>query len=237
MSDKDAGTPRIFLVRHGETEWTISGRFTGRSDIPLTQSGEEQVRQSAKVVVGRGKIIDPARLIHLFISPRTRAKRTYELLFDEAKTSQLHSKNEITEDIREWEYGEYEGLLVAQIRAVRKEKGLDTERPWNIWLDGCDGGESVAEVSHRLDRLIGRIREMHGPYMHGEKPADVVIIAHGHILRAFAKRWIGFELGMRLPMILEPGAVGVLSYEHHRVDEPALLLGINMADNDNGSAS
>jgi probable phosphoglycerate mutase len=64
--------------------------------------------------------------------------------------------------------------------------------------------------------------------MHGEKGADVVVIAHGHSLRAFAKRWVGFELGMRLPMMLEPGAVGVLSYEHHRVQEPALLLGVNM---------
>lgn len=69
---------------------------------------------------------------------------------------------------------------------------------------------------------------MQAPYMHGEKAVDVVLIAHGHILRAFAKRWIGFELGQRLPMMVEPGAIGVLSYEHHRVDEPAFLLGVNM---------
>jgi len=68
--------------------------------------------------------------------------------------------------------------------------------------------------------------------MHGEKAVDVVLIAHGHILRAFAKRWIGFALGMRLPMMLEPGAVGVLSYEHHKVDEPAFLLGVNMGDSE-----
>lgn len=220
------------LIQTGETEWTISGRYTGRSDIPLTKTGEKQVTQSAKVVVGPGKIIDPSRIAHLFISPRTRARRTYELLFDGVKTPQLDSNTEITEDIREWEYGQYEGLLTAQIRAARKEKGLDSERAWNIWLDGCDGGESAAEVSTRLDRIIQKIKEIQGPYMHGEKTVDIVIIAHGHILRAFAKRWIGFELGMRLPMMLEPGAVGVLSYEHHRVDEPALLLGVNMAGNE-----
>jgi len=140
----------------------------------------------------------------------------------------LGGKAEIAEDIREWEYGLYEGLLTSQIRAGRKERGLDIARPWNIWLDGCEGGESAAEVSDRLDRLIERIKRMQGPYMHGEKGVDVVLVAHGHILRAFAKRWIGFDLGTRLPMMLEVGAVAVLSYEHHKVDEPALLLGVNM---------
>ncbi|RDW91213.1 hypothetical protein BP5796_02378 [Coleophoma crateriformis] len=228
MPDKDAGTPRVFLIRHGETEWTISGRYTGRSDIPLTPHGEEQVAASREVIVGPGKIIDPSRLAHLFISPRTRAQRTFEILFDEKTRKEIGSQAETTEDIREWEYGLYEGLLTAQIRAGRKERGLDTERPWNIWHDGCEEGETAAEVATRLDRIISKIREIQAPYMHGEKGVDVIIIAHGHILRAFAKRWIGFELGMRLPMMLEPGAVGVLSYEHHKVDEPAFLLGVNM---------
>lgn len=118
--------------------------------------------------------------------------------------------------------------MTAQIRAGRKERGLDKERPWNIWTDGCEQGETAKEVSDRLDRIIGQIRTMQAPYMHGEKPVDVVIIAHGHILRAFAKRWIGYELGVALPMMVEPGAMGVLSYEHHKVDEPAFLLGVNM---------
>jgi probable phosphoglycerate mutase len=168
----------------------------------------------------------------LFISPRTRAYRTYEILFDESARKELEGKTEITEDIREWEYGAYEGLLTAQIRAARKRRGLDTEKPWNIWVDGCEDGETAAEVSARLDRIISKIKEIQGPYMHGEKTVDVVLIAHGHILRAFAKRWIGFTLGMRLPMMLEPGAVGVLSYEHHKVDEPAFLLGVNMGESE-----
>ncbi|TEY55721.1 hypothetical protein BOTCAL_0230g00140 [Botryotinia calthae] len=240
MPDKDAGTPRVFLIRHilhglyvnlvprCETEWTISGRYTGRSDIPLTPHGETQVSSSARVLVGPSKIINPSKLAHIFISPRTRARRTFEILFDEKTQQQLADKTEITEDIREWEYGAYEGLLTAQIRAARKERGLDAEKPWNIWTDGCEDGESADEVKERLDGVIAKIREMQGPYMHGEKGVDVVLIAHGHILRAFAKRWIGFELGRALPMMLEPGAVGVLSYEHHKVDEPAFLLGVNM---------
>jgi broad specificity phosphatase PhoE len=91
----------------GETEWTVSGRFTGRSDIPLTPNGEHQVSSSAKNVVGHGKIIDPSRIAHLLVSPRTRARRTYDLLFDDPSKKELGDKAEIAEDIREWEYGAY----------------------------------------------------------------------------------------------------------------------------------
>ena len=220
--------PRCCLHNIGETEWTISGRYTGRSEIPLTANGEVQVSSSAKKLVGPGKIIDPSKIAGVFVSPRARALRTFELLLDDRSRSELESKTEVTENIREWEYGLYEGLLTAAIRSERKERGLDQEKPWNIWLDGCENGESAAEVSNRLDQVITRIREIQGPYMHGEQGADVILIAHGHILRAFAKRWIGFPLGTALPMMLEPGAVGVLSYEHHKVDEPAFLLGVNM---------
>ncbi len=135
---------------------------------------------------------------------------------------------EITEDIREWEYGAYEGLLTAEIRERREAKGLDKGTKWDIWRDGCEDGESSAELATRLDDLIARIREIQSPNMHGEKPADVVIVAHGHSLRAFAKRWIGFNMDAKLPLMLEPGGMGVLSYEHHKADEPALALGINL---------
>ncbi|KAI1008139.1 hypothetical protein K3495_g88 [Podosphaera aphanis] len=228
MPDKDAETPRVFLIRHGETEWSMSGRYTGKSDIPLTANGERQVTASGRVVVGADKLIDPSRLVRVLISPRTRARRTFELLFGRPDYDRIQEKSEIVEDLCEWDYGAYEGLLTAQIRTLRKERGLDTEKPWNIWVDGCEEGESAVEVTNRLDRIITQIRKIQGPSMFGEKPADVVLIAHGHILRAFAKRWIGFELGMRLPMMLEPGSIGILSYEHHKVDEPAIVLGVNM---------
>jgi broad specificity phosphatase PhoE len=198
----------------------------------LTANGEAQVANSAEVIVGPGKVIDPSRIAHLFVSPRTRAKRTYEILFDGAAQKQLEEKRETTEDIREWEYGAYEGLLTAQIRSARKEKGLDQERSWSIWTDGCEDGESPSEVTTRLDRIISEIRKIQAPYMHGEQGVDVILIAHGHILRAFAKRWIGFPLSQALPMMLEPGAVGILSYEHHKVDEPAFLLGVNMGSSE-----
>jgi broad specificity phosphatase PhoE len=194
----------------------------------LTANGERQVSCSSHVIVGSGKIIDPSKLARIFISPRTRARRTYELLFDGATRRDLEPRVEIATDIREWEYGLYEGLLPGQIKEGRIERGLDRERPWDIWLDGCEGGESPQDMTKRLDSLIARIKEIQKPCMQGEPGADVVVIAHGHSLKAFAKRWIGFELGTRLPMMLEPGGVGILSYEHHKVEEPAFLLGVNI---------
>jgi broad specificity phosphatase PhoE len=140
------------------------------------------------VVVGSGKIIDPPRIAQLFISPLIRARRTYELLFDETIRRDFEGKVEITEDIREWDYGLYEGILPSQARTGRKERGLDKEKPWDIWVDGCEGGESPAEIKTRLDRVIAKIREIQGPYMKRKEPSDVVIIAHGQILRAFTKR-------------------------------------------------
>lgn len=179
--------------QQGETEWTLSGRYTGRSDIPLTANGEKQIISSSRIVFGPGRIIDPSRLAHIFISPRTRAHRTYELIFDDATRQALEGKVEITDDIREWDYGVYEGLLPGEIREGRRERGLDRERAWDIWLDGCEGGESPGEMAKRLDPLIARIKEIQKPCMHGERSADVVIIGHGHSLRAFAKRWVGLN--------------------------------------------
>lgn len=221
----------LLTRRTGETEWSISGRFTGSSDIPLTAHGESQVLATSRTVVGAGRILEPAKLARIYISPRTRAQRTYELLFPSTAraTFEQEQRVERTPDIREWEYGVYEGLLTGEIRAGRRSRGLDTERAWDIWRDGCEGGESAEEMSARLDTLIARIKEVQAPHMHGgDEPADVLVVAHGHSLRAFAKRWVEFPLSARLPMMLDPGAIGVLSYEHHNVKEPALLLGVNL---------
>lgn len=107
------------------------------------------------------------------------------------------------------------------------EKGLNTpENPWDIWRDGCLDGESPAQVTERIDHLIAKIKKIQGSHMNGEKPADIVIVAHGHFTRCFAKRWLGYPLDFNLNLMMEPGGVGVLSYSHHNVNEPALLLGI-----------
>lgn len=127
----------------GETEWTINGRYTGKSDIPLTSNGIKQVEGTGKVLVGAGKLMDPSKLSHVFVSPRQRAQSTLDLLLGDAQKDGLikEGKVTVTEDIAEWDYGDYEGLLTKEIRARRKEKGLDTEKHWDIWVDGCEGGE------------------------------------------------------------------------------------------------
>lgn len=99
MPDKDASTPRVYLLRHGETEWTKSGQYTGKSDIPMTAHGEAEIIGTGQTVYGPGKLIDPARIAKVWLSPRTRAIRTYELL------SGRTDGYEITESLAEWDYG------------------------------------------------------------------------------------------------------------------------------------
>ena len=127
----------------GETEWTINGRYTGISELPLTSNGQKQVQGTGKVLVGSGKLIDPSKFIHIFVSPRQRAQSTLELLLGEAQKDELVKEGKVTttEEIAEWDYGEYEGLLTKEIRTRRREKGMDKVRPWDIWVDGCEGGE------------------------------------------------------------------------------------------------
>ncbi|KAI9739191.1 MAG: hypothetical protein M1834_007404 [Cirrosporium novae-zelandiae] len=232
-------TPRCFIVRHGETEWSINGRHTGTTDLPLTENGEKRVLATGKALVGNDRLIAPKNLTHIYVSPRSRAQRTLELLDIGCKDKlpwQEHRVNdlirttanvEITQDIREWDYGDYEGLTSAQIREQRREQGLNPD--WNIWRDGCPGGESPADVTKRVDRLITEIRENYhkkciGKQKHLTVPGDVLMVAHGHILRAFAIRWVGKGLE-DAAFILEAGGVGILSYEHHQLSEPAILLG------------
>ncbi|KAK5710133.1 hypothetical protein LTR17_019136 [Elasticomyces elasticus] len=220
MADKDASTPRVFIMRHGQTEWSQNGRHTSITDIPLTERGEKQVKASAEYMYGSGKLIDPAKLAKVFVSPRKRAIQTFELLSGE------QGGYEVTESLAEWFYGEYEGLKPAEIRSKRKAQGLDQDRAWDIWSDGCEGGESPAQVTERIDALIKTIKEIQAPHMKDSEPKDIVLVAHGHLTRAFAKRWLGYEMSFPLSLMMEPGGVGVLSYQHQNIDEPALLLGL-----------
>jgi probable phosphoglycerate mutase len=132
----------IRVLQIGETEWAKSGRFTGTTDIELTQAGAEQVSSSAATLVGAGKLLDPCRLAHVFVSPRARAVKTFELLLPPS-SDVVAGKVTYTEDIAEWDYGDYEGLKTQEIRLLRKERGLDLKREWDIWSDGCEGGEYV----------------------------------------------------------------------------------------------
>ncbi|KAF2149629.1 phosphoglycerate mutase-like protein [Myriangium duriaei CBS 260.36] len=236
-------TPRVFIIRHGETEWSLNGRHTGTTDIPLTANGEKRIRATGHALVGDDRLIVPKNLAHIYVSPRHRAQRTLELLDLGCKEPmpwqkgvageasgrgrETEAKVQVTEAVREWDYGDYEGLTSKTIREQRQEKG---EGGWDIWRDGCPGGESPQQISERLDTVIKEIRQKyHGPAIGKPKgsaePFDVLIVAHGHILRAFAARWIGKDIAENPNLILEAGGVGTLSYEHHSLDEPAILLG------------
>jgi broad specificity phosphatase PhoE len=111
----------------------------------LTPYGVEQVTASATLLVGNGKLVDPARVHHIWVSPRKRAQQSFQCLFggggSDSGISVDDDKVTVTEDIAEWDYGDYEGLLVDEIRQKRKAQGLDTDRAWKIWADGCEGGE------------------------------------------------------------------------------------------------
>ncbi|CAG8962030.1 hypothetical protein HYFRA_00014139 [Hymenoscyphus fraxineus] len=262
-------TPRVFVVRHGETEWSLNGRHTGTTELPLTANGEKRIRATGRALVGDDRLIVPRNLAHIFVSPRHRAQRTLELLNlgckskypwqespslsqEEKKESDIRTiaSVEVTEDIREWDYGDYEGITSPEIRELRKKQGLGE---WDIWRDGCPGGESPEQITTRLDRLISTIREKyHSPCIGkplSDAPAgDVLLVAHGtsilpfshlpihfpkqmktnfqgHILRAFAMRWVGSTLQDGPSFLLEAGGVGTLSYEHKNIHEPAILLG------------
>lgn len=245
--------PRVFIIRHGETEWSLNGRHTGSTDIPLTANGEKRIRATGKALVGDDRLIVPGNLAHIYVSPRKRAQRTLELLnlgcrdrypWHSSSSSQdtpssssapdirTNAQVEVTESIREWDYGAYEGRITSEIRSDRSSRGLSST--WDIWRDGCEDGESPSDITHRLDALIADLRAKYHAGKFGKdagwkgksgQPNDVLIVAHGHILRAFAARWVGKNLEDNPSLILEAGGVGTLSYEHHRIEEPAILLG------------
>ncbi|EED15385.1 phosphoglycerate mutase family protein [Talaromyces stipitatus ATCC 10500] len=233
--------PRCFIVRHGETEWSLNGRHTGTTDIPLTANGEKRVKATGKALVGDDRLIAPKRLNHVYVSPRKRAQRTFELLqigckerlpWIESESScsfeqpiATEANIEITDAIREWDYGDYEGLTSPEIRELRAKQGLGK---WDIWRDGCPGGESPEDICRRLDAFIANLREKNHKHCFGSpdnhEKGDVLVVAHGHILRALAIRWVGKPL-TETALILEAGGVGTLSYEHHNIEEPAIILG------------
>ncbi|PPQ67064.1 hypothetical protein CVT25_005665 [Psilocybe cyanescens] len=221
--------PRLFIVRHGhrnasdserfqgQTEWSQNGQ-TGRSDIPLTNTGIEQVKKMAPLLVGDGLLLDPKNICTAQVSPRQRATKTFHLLFEHTGVFPHYV---LTEEVREWDYGDYEGLKPAEIKKINPT--------WKIWNDGCPGGESVEEMQARVDRVIKKVREYHREYKEeGKHTRDVLIVAHGHFSRVLISRWINFPLCLGTHFNVEPGSVSILSYNHDSLDEPA-LNGLNLA--------
>ncbi len=178
-------TTAIWLVRHGETEWSHSGQHTGRTDIPLTELGEQQARALAPQLDG----LHPALVLS---SPRQRAVRTAEL-------AGLHV-DAIDPDLCEWDYGDYEGLTTPQIRELGNPR-------WTLFADGVPHGETAAEIAVRVDRVLTRALGYidQGP---------VVFVAHGHISRVIAARWIGLAVHDGSHFTLGTAATSQLGAEH-----------------------
>jgi broad specificity phosphatase PhoE len=174
---------RIFIVRHGETEWSANGRHTSITDLPLTDAGRRQAQVAAGKLAG-----DHFDLV--LCSPRLRARQTAEIAgFGEAA--------EMCEEIVEWNYGEYEGLTSEEIWERHDPRG-------DLGRDGCPGGDSPATAGARVDRAIERFASVEG---------DGLAFAHGHILRVFAARWCALEVSQGAHFKLATAAIGVLGRE------------------------
>ena len=185
--------PRLFLARHGDTAWTESRQHTGRSDIPLNERGEEHARQL-------GARLQKFSLECVFTSPLQRASKTCEL-------AGYGAIAQVDPDLVEWDYGRFEGKLTRDILK---------ERPgWEMFRDGCPGGESPQDVAARADRFIARVRGVEG---------DALAFSSAHIIRMIAARWLGLPPGAGRLFFCRPASVGVLGFEHNSLDEPVIGL-------------
>jgi broad specificity phosphatase PhoE len=173
---------QVVLVRHGQTEWSLSGQHTGTTDIPLTDQG----RRDAEALGAR---LSGWRFSRVLSSPLARALET-------CKLAGLGEQAETSPDLREWDYGEYEGRRTDDIRK---------ERPgWGIWLDGAPGGETVEDLGRRADRVLDVARGAAG---------DVALFAHGHMLRVVGARWIGLPPADGRLLALSTASISVLGWE------------------------
>jgi broad specificity phosphatase PhoE len=186
------GLPVIYLARHGETTWSLSGQHTGLTDLPLTERGERNARRL-------GERLNGLTFAKVFTSRLQRAARTCEL-------AGFGRVAEVEPDLHEWDYGQYEGRRTVEIHAERPD--------WQLFRDGCPGGESPEQVGARADRVVSRVRAVQG---------DVLLFSSGHFLRVFAARWLGLEPGAGRYFLLSTASLSALGYEHNR-SEPVIRL-------------
>jgi broad specificity phosphatase PhoE len=175
--------PIVYLARHGETAWSLTGQHTGLTDLPLTARGEQTARRLGERLRG-------LTFAKVFTSPLQRAVKTCRL-------AGFSGRAEIDPDLVEWNYGDYEGRRGSEIRAERPD--------WNLFRDGCPGGESPAQVAARADRIIVRVRAIDG---------NVLLFTSGHFIRVLATRWIGLEPTVNSrSFMLSTASLSALGYE------------------------
>jgi len=189
MSDS---LPVVYLARHGQTAWTISGQHTGVTDLPLTSQGETEA-------VWLRKRLDGMKFAAVLTSPLQRAVTTCEL-------AGFGTVAGIEADLKEWNYGAYEGRTSAEIHAERPD--------WQLFRDGCPEGESPDQIGARADRVVLRVRAVQ---------ADTLLFSSGHFLRVFAARWLGLEPGAGRFFVLGTAGLSAVGYEHNR-SEPVIRL-------------
>jgi probable phosphoglycerate mutase len=182
--------PTIYLARHGETAWSLTGQHTGRTDIPLTDRGEWNARRL-------GQRLNGLTFAKVLTSPLHRASRTCEL-------AGYGTVAEVDADLLEWDYGKYEGRTSAEIHVQRPD--------WQLFRDGCPGGETPERVGARADRVIDRVRALN---------RDVLLFSSGHFLRVLAARWLGLKPEAGRYFLLGTASLSALSYEHNE-SQPAI---------------
>ena len=180
MEDKH---PTIYLARHGETAWSLTGQHTGMTDLPLTAHGERNARHLGERLRG-------LKFARVFTSPLQRATRTCEL-------AGFRAEAEVDTDLVEWNYGDYEGRRTDEI--------LQERTGWQLFRDGCPGGESPQQTGARADRVVQRLRSI---------PGDVLIFSSGHFLRVFAARWLGLDPAGGRFFLLSTASLSAVGYEH-----------------------
>jgi probable phosphoglycerate mutase len=178
----------VYILRHGETEWSASGRHTSVTDISLTDAGEQQARRAGLVISAlRGTGVPPYRV---FTSPRKRAIRTAELAGLEV--------DETLEELAEWSYGDYEGLTTEQIR--------ETVPGWTVWTHPVPGGEDAKEVGDRADQVLAKVRAL-------LPCGDIVLVGHGHFSRVLIARWLNLPVDQGVHFGLDAAGIVVLDHE------------------------
>jgi probable phosphoglycerate mutase len=184
--------PVVYLARHGETAWSRTGQHTGRTDLPLTERGERDAR-------ALGERLRGLAFAKVFTSPLQRATRTCEL-------AGFGTSAEVLYELTEWDYGQYEGRTTDEIHAQRAD--------WQLFRDGCPGGELPEQVGARADRVVSRVRAV---------DADLLIFSSAHFLRVLVARWLGLEVAAGRYFFLETASLSALGYEH-TLSEPVVRL-------------
>jgi broad specificity phosphatase PhoE len=185
--------PVLYIARHGDTAWTVSGQHTGLTDLPLTPEGEQHARLLGERLKG-------LKFAKVLTSPLQRARRTCEL-------AGFGAVAETDPDLVEWDYGEYEGLRLDEILARRPD--------WDLFRDGCPGGEAPAQIGARADHVVQRVRQVAG---------DVLLFSSGHFIRVLADRWLALGPGcVARYLLLSTASLSALSYEH-KLSQPVIRL-------------